>query len=245
MAFEIFTIANYGDKESPFAYPVTDEQGQLVEEKWDNGLGSVLTSTSFTMLAKTRHQSQFQLKTAPNCALKFALTVTDSRVACLCDDYDFGDVRYSGLSTNADVLNLFQRRRAKKRSAGKVYLGHLRYEWLESVGYKRKVSMNTKDELRLLYRDDEGTDYVLDFAFPKGTDTEFLANDILRRCCLYRLSMTDTENENRQKGTAFLEKYSTGGRIEPDENPKEYHSTITLPYWYRAPGGEKFRPEVQ
>jgi hypothetical protein len=242
MPFEIFAIANYGDNESPFAYPVTDAQGQLVEEKWDNGLGNVLTSTSYTMLAKTKHQGQFQLKTVPNCALKFTLTVTDARIACLCDDYDFGDVRYSSLGTNSDLLNFVQRRRAKKRSAGKVYLGHIRYEWLEAVGYKRKVSMNTNDELRFMYQDTERTTYILDFIFPKGTDTEFLANDILHRACRYRLAMTDTENEGRQKATAFFMQYSVSGKIEPDEDQKKYHSCITIPHYYFAPGGEKFRP---
>lgn len=241
MEFEAFTIAAVGDRDEPFAYPITDEQSSIIEELWDHGLQNVLTSNMFAVSKKNQYQNQWQFQMSNEMQTSFY--VTDSRVAFLCEHFDNGN-SYTG--QGALIAEAISRAKAHKRTKGKVFLGQIRYEWLRTIGYKRKVSYGTKDIVSLRYIDTDKNSFALDFFFKKGTDTEFIANDILRRACIYRLAMTDNEEKEKQEGSvAFFEKYSTGGKITPTDNPKEDFSLISIPFSYYAPGGKKFRPGTQ
>ena len=117
-------------------------------------------------------------------------------------------------------------------------IGQVRYEWLHLVGFRRKASMLTFEGLSLTYQDGESF-YNTYLVFPKGTDTEFLANAVVKSACKYRLAMKDAKSED---DIEFFRKYSETGRIEPKAETREL-SSIILPHCYRAPFGEEFRPD--
>jgi len=234
MGFRAITIRGIGDRDEPFAYPITDEQCNLIEERWDHGLGRVITASGIWNYYRVSGEKVYTegLKVGD---VDISFYVTDSRVAILCNDYDHGDG------------SLYERYKGKKRSAGKVLLGHIRYEWLTELEYLQKESLlYSWKKVRLLYTDGDRTSFMTDVVFSKGTDTAFIANDILHRCCLYRLAMTDKEEQAKQKGAIeFFEKYSSDGKIAPANDSRKDFSTIKIPYSYLAPGGHPFRPGTQ
>lgn len=124
-------------------------------------------------------------------------------------------------------------------SDGDVIIGHVRYEWLRYVAYQEK-SWSNHNCITLIYEDQDKTRYLVHITIKSKTNVAERANDILRRACLYRLAMT---NEKSDKAVAFYTQYSTGRRITPKPEPKKQLSSVEMPQYYLAPGGQKFRPE--
>jgi len=124
-------------------------------------------------------------------------------------------------------------------SDGDVIIGHVRYEWLRLVGYREK-SLSKPNRIGMIYEDLDRTRYLVDIAIKSKTDVAALANEILRRACLYRLAMTD---EKPDKEVAFYTQYSTGRKITPNSEPKKQTSSVEISRAYLAPGGQNFRPE--
>jgi len=240
--FQAMTIIELGNMEMPFTYPITDPEGNIIEEVWDHGLRQLPAELKMlNFFKRTVHdKSDRVLFNVGN--IKPSLFVTDSRVILFCQDYDKGDSQYSG--NGSLILNALEHRKGKKRAAGKAFAGHIRYEWLLHVGYKKKVSFGTDEQILLIYQDNDQTTYKLELIFTKTTDAEALAHDILRRACNYRLTMTDTDSQNEKAVEAF-KKYANGGRIDPSDDPKTKYSIVRLPYCYLAPGGKTFRPGTQ
>jgi hypothetical protein len=163
--------------------------------------------------------------------------ITDSRVALHCAKYDKGG-GWVGDPLSSLVLNAGSKLLAARRRKGKVLLGQIRYEWLKAIGYSRKTGWLSSDTIRLFWTDTDEVNWYLDLTFPKNTDTEFMAHDILRRACRYRQEMTDEKDEVELK---FYRDYLGGTRITPAEDSKNL-SFIRFPNHYFAPRGEKNRP---
>jgi hypothetical protein len=68
------------------------------------------------------------------------VTITDRRVVLACRAFDRGS-SYGGFGGGAALIGLgltaISRARAKSRTAGQCFGGHLRYEWLSAVGYQQ------------------------------------------------------------------------------------------------------------
>jgi len=122
---------------------------------------------------------------------------------------------------------------------GSATVGHVRYEWLRMVGYREK-SWSNHNCIVLVYEDQNSARYLVQIVLKSKADVAALANDILRRACLYRLTMTD---EKPDKEVAFYTQYSTGRKITPKFEPKKQISSVEFSRAYLAPGGQKFRPE--
>jgi len=235
MAFNAVCISEIGDQSNPYIYPTTDDMCNLGEEKWDNGLNNVITAKSILVQKKLKGTDNYvQVLHAMDINIDFY--VTDSRVVLLCKKYDKGGGWYGGIG--ALVANAGSKIMAAARSKGKVLLGQVRYEWIAMLSYQRKVSWLTEESIQVYYKDNDGTYWCISLNFKKGTDTEFLANNILHRACKYRLAMNDEKGE---KETEFFTKYSTGANITPNSNPKQYSDCI-FPNFYFAPMGEDKRP---
>lgn len=237
MTFNAIIISEIGNQDQPFAYAITDDEGNLVSEKHDHGLSNVLTATAITV-KKCANGVNDYVQTMHGTDIKIDVYVTDSRVAILCKKYDKGGGWTGGLTALA--LNAGSKILAAHRRKGKVLIGHIRYEWLCDIAYQAKISWLTSDCLRIFYKDAEKNQWCLELTFKKGTDSAFIANDILRRASKYRLEMTDEKGE---KETAFFAKYSTGsGKIPLTDDPKNKLSIIAFPNSYFAPKGEDKRP---
>jgi len=235
MAFEAYTIGHYGDRDQPYAYPILDEQGEILEEVWDHGLSLTSRATSFNVYKKNSLQKEYRFDMGQ--VMKLSVYITDSRFIFVCHDYDHGDHNYTGNSIAVPIMNAVQKSKGRKRSVGKAFVGQIRYEWIYIVGYRQKGR-----ELRLIYEDTEKNFYAIDFCFTRETDAMLLSQDILRRACKYRLAMTDTEEASRAESEQFFSEHAQSGKIQPADNPKKDFSTIRMPYCYLAPGGKAFRP---
>ena len=230
MSFCAYRISLIGNQDNPYHFAGTNQNGQVVEEKWDNGLNRVLTGSVWSF---------FKYKTDPKKDSKYIVSLglgdvsnyfTDSRVVTLNRKYDQGAISWEFVSSDKSD---------KKKFKGKVLLGQIRYEWLHKIGFGRKTGILSVDSVSLTYTDGDSY-YTSVIGLPKGTDTEFLANDILHRACKYRLAMKDTKSGH---DIDFFRMYSESGKIGNATDPKETPSII-LPNCYTAPLGEQFRPDI-
>ena len=224
-ALRIFPVGSQVDR---YSYVGTDQNGQIIEEKWDNGLSHTVTATGVSFYRyKTDIKKDGEIMVARS-ATTIPVCFTDSRVALLCSKYEEGTISWDNVASDKSD---------KKKTKGKALVGHVRYEWLYRIWYGRKSGLLSFDSVSLTYTDGD-RNYQLIIIFPKGTDTEFLANEILHRACKYRLAMKDTKRED---DIDFFRKYSESGKIETSADAKEPQSII-LPNSYNAPLGEEFRP---
>jgi len=230
MAYSAIIVTPIGAQADPYVYAITDEEGSIIEEMHDHGLGNVVTATSifFNMLPNGANSAKQIIQSL---SIKLEFYVTDSRVVLRCEKYDKGSSWSGGLAALA--LDAASSIAAAARRKGKVMLGHIRYEWIRAISY-------SQGQIIITYIDTERNNWTLSLLFKRATDTEFIAHEILRRTCAYRLAMTDERDE---KDEEFYKKYASGGKIPPSDNPKKSIPRIQIPVSYLAPGGKKFRPE--
>lgn len=238
MAFRAIVIQDLGDHEDPYFFAGTDENGNTVEEPHDHGLSHKFTANAISVQMKRDGENTFK-EILSDLSVELEMTITDSRVIYRCDKYDKGS-RWSGGLT-ALALNAASKAAANRRSAGKVLLGHIRYEWIYAITYIHKPKKGLLNlgnmQVCVYYKDKENNTYYADTIFEGDSDTTHMANEILHRACRYRLAMTDEKSE---KDISFFTKYSTEN-ITVNPNEKE-QSTIIFPSYYPAPFGQKNRP---
>lgn len=239
--FRAIVIQQIGDRDEPYAYAGTDDDGNIIEDPYDNGLTHKVTASSIYVSRKRQGESDYNILMQDN-EVNIDVIVTDCRVIICCMEYDKGDRKWSGGLT-ALALNAYEKSKAKRRSGGKLILGHIRYEWLLAIGYinKPKSGIFSFEDygIRLFYQDTDKSVYDISLKFPKGTDTAFVANEILHAATKYRYDMQDEKDD---KGTMFYTKYMRNN-IEPNENIKEY-SMVQFPDIYFAPRGKDYRPAL-
>jgi len=236
MAYCAVVIDQIGNQEYPYLYPITDDLGNMIPERWDRGLNNVVTATSIYVQRRKDGENNFvQLLSASD--IKMDVYFTDSRVAFRCEKYDKGGGWTGGLTALA--LNAGSKMMAAHRRKGKILIGHVRYEWVREIQYNRKYNWASNEELRFVYRDNEKATWVITLHFKKETDTAFLANDTLHRASKYRLAMQDEKGEKEME---FFTLNSHQGTITPSADPKKNYSTIMFPNHYFAPKGGDKRP---
>lgn len=236
MAFCAIKIAEIGTPTHKNG-AVSDENGRLIEEAFDHGLNHKVTATTIKIARRQKGEQEFT-SVFYDSAVEVDFYVTDCRLAYTCLKYDKG-ARWSGGLTAA-ALNAIEKAKANKRSAGKMLIGHIRYEWVKEVLYicHKKEKMFDSDDYHLLvmYTDNDSSLWYVDLAFAKGTDTFFLANEIVHNVCRYRAAMKD---EKEDKETSFFSEYLT--KDVPESNNSKEYKGIRVPTAYIAPG---FYPDL-
>jgi hypothetical protein len=237
------------DSFADFTYAGVNSSGGLVEEPWDHGLQEVGMTKSIWI---TSQEDDYGELDELHDDIAASVFVTDSRVAFYSENYDTGG---SFLKSGGDAIGLIlvgiSKARAKKRSEGKVMVGHIRYEWLEQVAFHSKASWADDDSLILHYTDSDGLKWEALFSFPKETNIRQIANLILQKAAKYKLAMSD---EKSAKERELLSTYTQGREIEEstwdgsslsDKIARaalisESEKMAVFP----APEGEAYRPEV-
>lgn len=238
-AYQAIIIQNIGDQESPYAFAGTDTNGYTVEDPFDHGMSHKAMARAITIYRKRSTESEFS-QILRDSDINLEMTITDCRVIYRCDKYDKGSTWSGGLTALA--LNAVERAVANKKTAGKVMLGHIRYEWIREIAYIAKEKNGFLDSdiyaIRIIYMDTEKTRYMVETTFNKGMDTAFIANEILHSASKYRLAMKDDKEE---KELEFFGRYSSEN-IKKSDDVKNF-STVLFPNHYFAPRGKENRPE--
>ena len=221
----------------PFIFVETDEQGNLVQEKWDRGLDDLVYASSYYAKIMPPGANSFT-KDSYLEKVKLEVYITDSRVIFRCLKYNKRGIDIA--TTPLELLyNFGSRAIAAQMRKGKVLLGQVRYEWIQQIHYRKKYNWLSKDTLMLVYTDTDKNMWSFEIGFTNGTDLPHLANNILKRASRYRMAM---QGEKGEKEKQFYIDFSEGGTIKPAAGPKET-SFIILPNHCLAPLGEDKRPD--
>ncbi len=238
MAYRAIVIQDLGDHDDPYIFAGSDANGNTVEDPLDHGLSHKFIANTIGVEMKKAGESTFK-EILSDINVEIEMTITDCRVIYRCDKYDKGS-RWRGGAT-ALAMNAISKAAANKRSAGKLLLGHIRYEWISAITYIHKPKTGFLDlsitQACIYYTDKEKNTYLVQTIFNGDVDTTFIANDILHRTSKYRLAMG---GESSERDISFFEKYSNEN-ITVNPNKKE-KSSILLPSYYPAPFGQKYRP---
>lgn len=213
---------------NPFLYVEMDSRGEIIEEPWDNGLNRHVSFDELSI--KCNGQMDLWLKDAP-----CDLYVTDSRLIFRRRSMK-RKIKFDGSLIDYGVDALFKKFDDKKVE-GLIQIGHLRYEWLFSVGYIEKLNWSGYNRLYFRYID-QGKPWDVLITFKGNMDVKFLANEIVHTACRYRERMTDEKTESLR---CFLDKYKTA-TIPSAQDPKKNLSIIEFPHVFGAGGGEEYRP---
>ena len=156
--------------------------------------------------------------------------VTDSRVILCCKSWN--ESYLLAISAAKAVAN-----------RGNVFGGHVRYEWLKSIGYVSKRGLYSPARVTLRFVDVCGTEYATSLipgrhnVFQSIPSVSDIAHDILQKACRYRLSLHDDKNADT---LAFYQKHSENPEI-PASGDAIIEGTILMPQPYPAPTGQHFR----
>jgi len=238
MKYESIFIREIGDAEKPFEYAGTDDNGQVTLDAWDHGVGCSFVASALTVShIKTGGEKTVYIK-AQEIAL--SVYVTDSRVIFYCSNYDKGG-GWIGGGVQSLVLNAISKAAARARTKGTVLVGHIRYEWLQSIGYFCKTGWLSQEQMRFIYNDSDETQWIIDLVLNKRDDSSAFAHDVLHRACKYRLVMKDEISDIER---LFLESHSRTARIPVTDDPRHKFSIAHFPTHYKAPTAEFRRPPL-
>jgi len=118
--------------------------------------------------------------------------VTGSRIAVACSKYDKGGGwvgwGVAGFAI-AVTANAVSKARAARRRRGRMLVGHVRYEWLETIVAKDRTGMFGRNSLRLLFSDPLlGVNLMcVDLQLGKHEPASALASDIAARARRHRI----------------------------------------------------------
>ena len=197
-----------------------DPDFNLIEDPWDNGFeqyGSITECLSQVIddINTLTGTTKFFKKS------KIRLYLSDSRIVLYCPKSDDPD-QFSG---NNEVV-----------------AGSLRYEWIEAVYFGHKSASLEAETLQITFTSTMRKLCRLILRLEDGTDTEMLANEIMRRACKYCLRMKrEYTEEERAELTAFA---NGSKKIEYNPDPEEF-STGIMPVSLLAPLGEDMRPDLK
>lgn len=238
-SYRAISVMEYGDYDWPFVYPGISEDGRIIEEPADHGLGMVIAKTlDVSCLAKGESKYKTVMRVSD---IKMEVYVTDARVIFLCDQYDKGGTWSGGLT--AVALTAIERGEAKARTRGKTLAGHIRYEWLKHIMYIRKNGMLSSEALRLIYSDRSGNYWCVEVDFNKSVDSSVIANDIMHRAAFLRANLNNDEGVIPETSMQFYREHAQADAIIEHNPAKNTYSSITFPENYKAPGAEGLNPE--
>lgn len=232
-------IMEYGDYGWPYVYPGIDEEGRIIEEDSDHGLGMVMAkSIEVARLAKNEDKYKTVLLVSD---IKMEVYVSDARIIYLCDQYSKGGTWRGGLT--AIALTAIERGVAKARTRGKTMAGHIRYEWIKHIMYIRKSGLLTNESLRIVYTDKSGDTWRVEVSFGKDVDSSIIANDILHRAAFLRTTLNNDDGVVPESSMQFYREHAQADAVIEHNPAKNTFSVISFPESFKAPVGESRNPE--
>ena len=232
-------IMEYGDYGWPYVYPGIDEEGRIIEEDADHGLGMVMAkSIEVARLAKNEDKYKTVLLISD---IKMEVYVSDARIIYLCDQYSKGGTWRGGLT--AIALTAIERGVAKARTRGKTMAGHIRYEWIKHIMYIRKSGLLTNESLRIVYTDRSGDTWRVEVSFGKDVDSSIIANDIMHRAAFLRTTLNNDDGVVPESSMQFYREHAQADAVIEHNPAKNTFSVISFPESFKAPVGENRNPE--
>ena len=225
-----------------FTNPNIDGEGHFVNEVWDKGLSHIAETMHVGLVVAAGNESETLINIEDKMALD--MIVSSSRILFWSNQFDKGNRYYSGLSVTgwaiAGIANAASMASAKKRSKGKVLVGHIRYEWLFDITYI-KQGVLALPQIILTYTDDDGYVWYLHFAFKKGIDSESVARFIAQKAAWYKLKMHIDMPSESERVLYEISRGNIAAEVEPAYKNAmliSFPSGTILP----APLGEESRP---
>ena len=240
-AYCAVNIMEYGDYDWPYVYPGISQDGRIIEEATDHGLGMVMAKTiEVSRLAKGESKYKTVMRVSD---IKMEVYVTDARVIYLCDQYNKGGTWTGGLT--AIALTAIERGVAKARTRGKTMAGHIRYEWIKHIMYIRKSGLLSNESLRLVYSDRSGNYWQVQVDFDKSVDSSLIANDIMHRAAYLRANLNNDDGTIPESSMQFYREHAQAGALIEHNPDKNTFSYVTFPESFKAPSAEGRNPEWQ
>ena len=237
-------VTEVGEPLNPFIHACIDENKNIIPEPQDHSLTEIQLS-GIVINAKAKGVQQYSRVYASTANRDNYLYVSDSRLVVINRKYNKDEagkwIGFGGLTAFAvsELLNGAEKAVKAAQRKDKALAGHIRYEWIGMIGFRRRQKMLEDNCVRLVYKDLEGTTWNVELDLTRDTDPERLANDILHRLAAYRSRMRDQREE---KMNAFLQTYAHGASgITPNPDPART-SSITVPEFFFASKGSVYRP---
>ncbi len=199
MGYDILTVRTPEEQDGRLYPVINDEANQIVLDELD---GDVETLTASAMhLQLLRGDSKTLETMAKLREVDMDLAVTDSRFVIACEKWNKGE-KYWGIGlgqTFAAIETKLSQMKANREARGTMMVGHVRYPWLEYVGYKPRKPLIWHGVLRLvagkmMVKDDEHRRLFLDLEVPKSVDPAELAQSIVQRASHYWLEKMDVQD---------------------------------------------------
>ncbi len=237
MSYILMYKCRMGDEKDSFIYLTTDYDGNVIPERFDNGLNHRVTIDKMTAQYRIKGSKEYKTE-YQYLDDKIDFYITESRLIFKVQSLK-RKVKFQGSFVDMGVSAVFAKQRNKKVD-GYFVGGQIRYEWLKSIMYMEKDGFGDSDKLRFSYVDNDEISWLITVSFPGPMDVKFIANEILHMSCRYRLKMTDEKKEEEVK---YLEKYLTE-EITPSQDPKNEFSLFSYKGYYLAPAGSAYRPKM-
>ena len=207
-----FSNDEVGLQTDPWLDVQWDKHKNPIPEPLDHGISSSLRYSWLKLSMKGDAESNY--REILNTKALSELYVTDSRVILSCKKWE------------ESMIGLV----SMVKTAGRVYGGHIRYEWLTEVRFRDEHGLLAFCEIRLSYKDAAGNIYMTEIDTRRRPTTE-PANSILAKACRYRLAMNDTKTEEQ---IAFF--------TTPVFSQEDKWWVAAIPGSYPASAGQEFRP---
>ncbi len=232
MGYQMMYRRPFGDREKPFMYVATDENGNVAAEPWDNGLENKVLFRSMEVWCKKEDDKNY--KSAYKVSNEdFNLYLTESR---LIFKYILPETDKKAKSSFMESLF---RSIDSQLADGQNILGQIRYEWLMDIMYLEKTGWMSGNMLRFTYVDSDRAVWMVNIEVENDTDVKLLANDILHKACRYKEATKSRKNDELIR---FLAKYKTA-EITPVKGRNKF-SVISFPAVMMACTGEDKRPDL-
>jgi hypothetical protein len=229
-SFRVLAVRTADDDDSAMFPVLGDHENLIAFEDLDGDARDHLIGTGLSVqeLVGDKAVERFS-----GSKLRVDTFITDARVAVACDKYDKGG-GWIGLGGGAVVtaaaLNAASHALASRRRRGKVLVGHVRYPWVNNVGFTSRTGRGRGEAVRIVFKERHGSGDVtkmLDVRLPSDIDAAEVARRIVHRCAAYHLEHTTMAHDVRDKCVAL----TTAERLEPVPGRFAFYA---MPVWYRA-----------
>lgn len=231
MQFDVLAVRRLDEQDHDYLYPVTFQDGVIALDPRDGSRVMPFMAKEFTV----QEMSPKGWRTVHSKGdIRLACFCSDSRLGMSCLKYDRGGGWVSLDLGVMMALNVASKAIAKARSSGKVLVGHVRFEWLRSVGWAPKRGLLTNEELVLQLVDGTGTNRTRDvrivLALAGGSLAGCVAHDVAQRAARYRLASSESmEAGVRQRMEALA-------GVDPNGPQPGSYATYAFPSWFPVRG---------
>lgn len=240
--YSFFTIADWVEQTDPYLYPNIDQNKNMVPEQMDGQIYEFKLKY-FTLSRMMEGESSFK-KYCEDYSGDNYLYVTNSRVAVINRKYNKNDgggwIGTGGVGfLVAETINIAGSAIRAGQRSGKALIGHLRYEWIYKIIYRKKTGALSDEIVEFYYEDINHSRWALTLCVkPSVVQADVLANDVLHKLCWYTSQIND---EKSAKSTEFINKYLKPNEVIPF-NPSEAKGAIKIPEYYFATKSKPYCP---